>query len=684
MNNENILIVEDEKIIALDLQRRLERFGYSVVGMASDGAEAIALARERSPDIILMDIMLAGPMDGIEAAKQIRALLAIPVIFLTAYTDEKTLERAKEVEPFGYILKPFKERELYTTIDIALYKNSIDKKLRKQERLFSAMLHSINDGIIATDTQMAVGFMNKVAEGITGWSESAAKGRHAAAILAIQDQRIQRELLGGMPPNLDEKPFFFNETVIKNAIGQTLLVDGSITRIHEKENEADGFLITLRDITEFKRMSETIDYQASHDSLTGLSNREEFSFMLNELLSSLRSSNSSHALLVIDIDRFKVINDTCGTMAGDELLRQIASHVQANISRKDISARIGGDEFAIILRDCEPEDSINVAKRLKAAVEARKFSWQASVFPVTLSIGIVSLSQESEDTHAVLAAADDACHLSKEEGGNRVNVFQAKDSKYQKRRGDMEWISKINKAVEENRFILYQQAIVPLSDSVDLVPKAEILLRLVNEDGSISRPGDFIPAAERYNLMPLIDHWVIRSSIAAYKTLTDRGSELASRIISINLSGPSLLDESLIELILYEVRRASLKPPSFCFEITETAAIQNYAAATRFMKRLKDEGFTFALDDFGSGFSSFAYLKNLPVDYLKIDGSFVQTIDESLVSYTMVDSINSIGHVMGIKTIAEFVKSPEIRQKCAEIGVDYAQGYHIAEPVPLL
>ena len=684
MNNENILIVEDEKIIALDLQRRLERFGYSVIGMASDGQEAITLARERSPDIILMDIMLAGSMDGIEAAKQIRSQLAIPVIFLTAYTDEKTLERAKEVEPFGYILKPFKERELYTTIDIALYKNSIDKKLRKQERLFSAILHSINDGIIATDTEMAVGFMNKVAEGITGWTEAAAKGRHAAGILSILDQRTQRALLASAPPNVDEKPFFFNEAVIRNAVGQSLLVDGSITRIHEKENESDGFLITLRDITEIKRMSETIDYQASHDNLTGLSNREEFSFMLNELLASLRTSDARHALLVIDIDRFKVINDTCGSMAGDELLRQIASHVQANISRKDISARIGGDEFAIILRDCEPEDSINVAKRLKAAVEARKFAWQASVFPVTLSIGVVSLSQESEDTHTVLAAADDACHLSKEEGGNRVNVFHAKDTKYQKRRGDMEWIAKINKAADEGRFVLYQQAIVPLSDSIDLKPKAEILLRLVNEDGTIARPGDFIPAAERYNLMPLIDHWVIKNSLAAYKTLTERGSELAQRIISINLSGPSLLDESLVDVILYEVRRNALQPSSFCFEITETAAIQNYAAASRFIKRLKDEGFTFALDDFGSGFSSFGYLKNLPVDYLKIDGSFVQTIDESLVSYTMVDSINAIGHVMGIKTIAEFVKNPEIKRKLTEIGVDYGQGYHIAEPVPLL
>jgi diguanylate cyclase (GGDEF)-like protein/PAS domain S-box-containing protein len=682
MNNERILIVEDEKIIALDLQRRLERFGFSVVGMAASGAEAVDLAKDREPDIILMDIRLEGEMDGIEASKRIRAQFAIPVIFLTAYTDEKTLERAKEVEPFGYILKPFKERELYTTIDIALYKNSIDKKLRKQERLFSAMLHSINDAIIATDTEMAVSFMNSVAEEITGWGEPSAKGKPLGGVISILDLRTQKELLAEWAPGVDEKPFFFSEALVKNAQGRSILVDGSITRIHEKENASEGYLMTLRDITEMKRMSETINYQASHDSLTGLSNREEFSFKLSEILNSLKTSSDRHALLVIDIDRFKVINDTCGAMAGDDLLRQIAAHIQGNISRKDISARIGGDEFAIILKDCDPDDSINVAKRLKDAVESRKFVWQTSAYPVTLSIGIVPLSQESDSIHAVLASGDDACHLSKEEGGNRVSVFHAKDTKFMKRRGEMEWISKINRAAEENRFVLYQQTIAPLKDSLDLRPKAEVLIRLVNEDGSIARPGDFIPAAERYNLMPLIDRWVIKNAIGSYKDLSDRGSPLKSSLISINLSGPSFLDEALVDVILYEVRRNGLEPSSFCFEITETAAIQNYAAATRFIKRLKDEGFTFALDDFGAGFSSFSYLKNLPVDFLKIDGSLVQTIDESLVSYTMVESINSIGHVMGIKTIAEFVKSGEIKKRLEEMGVDYAQGYHIAEPAP--
>lgn len=684
MNNEKILIVEDEKIIALDLQRRLERFGYSVVGMASDGVAAIALAKEREPDIVLMDIMLAGEMDGIEAAAEIRKRYAIPVIFLTAYTDEKTLERAKEVEPFGYILKPFKERELYTTIDIALYKNSIDKKLRKQERLFSAILHSINDGIVATDTDFAVSFMNPVAEDITGWREAAAKGRQASSVISLVDPRTQRELLVGDPPDVEAKPYFFSEVAVKNALGQTLIVDGSLTRIHEKENTADGFLIALRDITEIKRMSETINYQASHDALTGLSNREEFSYKLNELLKTLKNSDGRHALVVLDVDRFKAVNDTCGALAGDELLRQIAGHIQANTSRRDLSARIGGDEFAIILQDCEPEDSVNVARRLQEAVEARKFAWQSAAFPVTLSMGIVPLSRESGDTHAILAAADDACHLSKEEGGNKINVFRVQDTKFQKRRGEMEWIAKINGAVEENRFLLYHQAIAPLNGEAGLRPKAEILIRLVNEDGSIARPGEFIPAAERYNLMPLIDRWVIRNSLTSYRLLSERRSPISDNVISINLSGPSLLDDSLVDLIMEETALNAIEPSNVCFEITETAAIQNLSYATRFMKRLKDEGFTFALDDFGSGFSSFAYLKNLPVDYLKIDGSLVQNIDESLVSFTMVEAINSIGHVMGIKTIAEFVKSPDIKRRLAEIGVDYAQGYHIHEPEPLL
>lgn len=683
MNNEKLLIVEDEKIIALDLQRRLERFGYSVVGTAGDGEEAIRQAGELDPDMILMDIMLSGSMNGIEAAKVIKERHGIPIIFLTAFADEPTLERAKEVEPYGYILKPFKERELYSTIDIALYKHSMERRLKGQERLFSAILHSINDGIIATDTALCVRFMNPVAEKLVGIREGQAKGQPVASFLALLDQRSGKDLLSDGVPLVDRRPFFFSDVTVKHPSGRGTLVDGSITRIHEKENETDGFVIALRDISEIKRLSETINFQASHDSLTGLSNREEFTFKLGEIIRSVQSSGGNHAFLSMDVDRFKAINDTCGALAGDELLRQVGRHIVDNIPRDDLSARMGGDEFGLLLRDCNPEDSLRVARRLQEAVASRRFVWEDRVMPVTLSIGVVPIDQATIDAHEVLAAADDALHLAKEEGGNRINVFDNSESKYRKRRGEMEWIGKINGAIEDDRFLLYYQTIEALVPHADRPPKAEILVRMVNEDGSIARPMDFIPAAERYNLMPAIDRWVIRESFKAYRRHRDGAGALAGRNISINLSGPSLLDESLIGFILDERAASGVPAELVCLEVTETAAIQNLAHATRFMAALKEQGFSFALDDFGSGFSSFGYLRNLPVDYLKIDGSLVRNVDESDVSAAMVGSINSIGHVMGIKTIAEFVGSVEVRDKVTELGVDYGQGYVFSEPVPV-
>jgi len=682
MSNDTILIVEDEKIIAIDLQRRLERFGYSVVGMAGESDAAITMALEFNPSIILMDIMLNGSkLDGIDTALAIKAQRDIPFIFLTAFTDERTLERAKAVEPYGYILKPFKEREVHTTIDIALYKHSIEGKLMRQERLFSAILHSINDGIVATDIDLNIQFMNPVAEDISGFKESAAQGKNISQFLVLADPKTQVNLLT-QASQLSEQALFFSDVTIRNALGQSLVVDGSITRIHERDNATEGYVITLRDITELKRLSDTLNYQSSHDNLTGLSNREEFSYKLGELIKNAKLTGTAHALIVMDVDRFKAVNDTCGAMAGDELLRQVASHIQMNIQRQDISARIGGDEFAVILMNCTPEDSANVASRLQAAVQRQRFIWQNLTFPVSLSVGIVPIDREAGDIHNILAAADDACHLSKEEGGSRTTVFHAQDSKFRQRRGDMEWIGRINRAVEENRFILYYQPIVPLGKG-SAKPKIEVLLRLVNEDGSIARPNDFIPAAERYNLMPQIDRWVVENSMRAFRLLQDQKSALTDNVFSVNLSGPSLLDDDLVESIRLLVRKYALSPADFCFEITETAAIQNLSYATRFINQLREDGFTFALDDFGAGFSSFGYLRNLPVDYVKIDGSFVQNIDESLVSYTMVDSINAIGHVMGLKTIAEFVKNASIVTKLEELGVDYAQGYHFSEPKPI-
>ncbi len=682
MDNERILIVEDEKIIALDLQRRLERFGYVICDTSADGEDAVVKARQHRPDIILMDIMLAGAVDGIDAAKIIKRELQLPVIFLTAYADERTLERAKEAEPFGYILKPFKERELYTTIDIALYKYRVDRNLKRQERLFSAILHSVNDAIVAIDTNSRILFLNPIAAQMSGWPEADAQNKTVQQVLSLIESRNLSPILPEILPT-GEQPSFFRDAIMKGRHGQTYIVDGSITKIHQAENETEGYVIAIRDISEIKKMSATIDYQASHDGLTGLSNREEFALKLADVLEDLKRSPGSHTLVELDVDRFKVVNDTCGPIAGDELLRQIANFIQTLTQRHDFSARLGGDEFALILRDCALDDAMQVAKRLQSAVQNHNFIWQKNMFPITLSIGLVPLLSEDSDIHTVLAAADDACYIAKEEGGNRISVFERTNEKYVLRRGQMEWIGKINDALENNRFRLWYQPIEPLKEDGLALPKVEVLIRLQNEDGTISGPGSFIPSAERYGLMTAIDRWVLENTVKTWVRLKGQGHEIVKRVFTVNLSGPTLLDESFVDFVTMTFNHYGASPRSFCFEITETAAIQNLSYASRFIGTLKDQGFSFSLDDFGSGFSSFNYLKNLAADYLKIDGSIVQNIDESLVNYTMVESINSMGHVLGLKTVGEYARNDAIVERLRRIGVDYAQGYALAEPQPL-
>lgn len=681
MSNERVLIVEDEKIIALDLQRRLERFGYTICETCSEGVDAIEKAKLHNPDIILMDIMLNGPMDGIEAAKVIKQELKIPVVFLTAYVDDRTLERAKTAEPYGYILKPFKERELYTAIDIALYKFHSEQHIKKQERLFSAILHSVNDGLIAVDNDMTVLFINPVASHMSGWTEEECRGKPIQQILSMIDSKSLNPILPAMLPE-GESSNRFRDVILKGRLGQSFILDGAITKIHQAGNEVEGYVIAFRDVTELRKLSATVDYQTSHDKLTGLGNREDFALKLQTVLEELARYGGSHTLLQLDVDRFKIVNDTCGTMAGDELLRQVATYIQTLTQRNDVAARLGGDEFAVLLKDCVLENAMQVAQRLQEAVQNHKFIWQNNLFPITLSIGLVPLSGEDTDIHIVMAAADDACYIAKEEGGNRIRVFQRNEEKYILRRGQMEWVSKINQALETDKFRLWYQLIEPVRPLPGIHPKLEILIRMEGDDGSIISPGAFIPSAERYGLISAIDRWVFETAIKTWVQLKAQSHNLVERLFSINLSGATLLDETFIDFALNITSQYGVSPGNFCLEITETSAIQNLSYAIRFIEKLKSHGFTFSLDDFGSGFSSFNYLKNLPVDYLKIDGSIVQNIDESLINFTMVESINSMGHVIGLKTIAEFARTPSIIERLHRIGVDYAQGYAIAEPKP--
>lgn len=677
MSNERVLIVEDEKIIALDLQRRLEKFGYTVVHLAANAEEAVASAHEYRPDIILMDIMLGGERDGVDAAIEIKDSLNTPIVFLTAYADENTVERAKKAEPVGYVLKPFKERELQTTIDIALYKARVDLKMQEQEQLFEAVLTSMNDALIAFSKDRTIRFLNPVAADLTGWNPDEVIGRNLDEFLTLFEEHS--ELSAAIPYGMVEngKDFDFENVYIVTEHGGRVSIAGSITPTRTDETSGGGF-ITFRDVTDIKEMSEIIEYQASHDTLTGLMNREEFFSRLLDVSKAAQQENAVHSFVYLDLDQFKIVNDVCGHLAGDELLRQVSNDISTQLSAEEhIAGRLGGDEFGILLLNVPLAQGMALAQNLLRNIN-RKFIWQKNAFHITASIGLVPVAGVNSDGYSILAAADDAAYLAKESGGNSVKVYETADYKFLKRRGEMQWISRLNHALEDDRFQLWGQ---PIAATVGTkIDHLEVLIRMLDQDASLISPADFIPAAEKYNLMPAVDRWVLTN---AFKHLQRMTTGDRSPVFSINLSGASIADERILDYIQNLFSSTGINPNQICFEITETTAIANMSRATSFIRRLKALGATFALDDFGNGFSSFSYLKQLPVDYLKIDGSFVRGIADDPIDFALVESVNNIGHVMGMKTIAEYVKDERIQRILEEMGVDYLQGYQIAKPAPL-
>lgn len=682
MQPDRILIVEDEKIIAFDLQRRLKSFGYEVVGQCTSGPEAIEAAGRLRPSLVLMDIMIEGEMDGIEAARQILEQFQISSIFLTAYSDEATLERAKASQPLGYILKPFKERELYSTLDMALFKAKIDSKIRDQDRWLSAILNSVTDGIIALDYDLNIHYLNPVAARLLGVEPDSVKGHPLTEWFSLLDDESLMPIKF-LESGQEGLPVVqFKNAILQISDGQMFNIEGSITRV-QFDQLPIGQVITFRDISAVKKLTSRIDHQARHDSLTGLLNRKEFTFNLTELFFDKVKAGTPCALVYLDLDQFKLINDTCGHLAGDELLRQTADIFRKSKDANVVAqARLGGDEFAILYENADTTQALEKAWVLKHSLNSHEFIWQNNVFKIKASFGLIPITPAYEDVKSILAAADDACYLAKEEGGNRIKVYETQDESFSRRRGEMKWINRLQLALERGEFVLFHQSIVPVNEPSSLRSKEELLIRLRGEDGKLIMPFDFIPAAERYNLMPQIDRWVVKTAISNYKRF--QSEHHRDSMFCINLSGESVADPNLVSFIKNEMKKAEVAPENFCFEITETATIGNFTQAIAFIKDLKSIGCYFALDDFGSGFSSFAYLKNLPVDYLKIDGAFIKNLENDPISYAMVEAIYKISKVMGLKTIAEFVASKETRRLLSEIGIDYAQGYEVHIPSPML
>lgn len=539
-------------------------------------------------------------------------------------------------------------------------------------------LNSIGDGVITTDERGAVVYLNPSAEIVTGWNDAEARGQPLSKVLHLLDEHSLRPLASVVDRCLtDARTISLNEhTLLCRRDGQEFAVETTATPIRDRDNVIVGAVVVIRDITKARSMARELQWHASHDPLTGLANRREFEHRLRLALQSAKDRGLAHALVYLDLDQFKIVNDTCGHVAGDELLRQITGLLQPHLRAVDTLARLGGDEFGLLLENCPLETATQVADQIRATLRDFRFAWKHKVFSIGASIGIAQITHDNHSIDDVLSAADMACYTAKDEGRNRVHVYASTDGDIAQRHGEMQWTTRIMHALEESRFRIYVQRIQAIHPTEADENHYELLLRMIDERGEIIPPGAFIPAAERYNLMQLIDRWVVNTVCQQIRRTATRERE----VFSINLSGHSLSDHQFLSFVIQELSENSIAPGKLCFEITETAAIANLQNATKFINTLKAKGCRFSLDDFGMGLSSYAYLKNLPVDFLKIDGTFVKDMHDDPADRELVRSVNQIAHVIGIKTIAECVESEAVWKLVQGIGVDYAQGFHVDRP----
>jgi len=555
-----------------------------------------------------------------------------------------------------------------------------DALFEEKERLRTT-LYSIGDAVMCTDAEQRVTFMNPIAEQLTGWPMAEASGRPLVEIFQLVEQKTGKPAPSPVDACLRSlKPYYIDgDLTLIARNGERRSIQDSAAPICKASGEIIGSVLVFQDVTKAKALQRELEYSALHDELTGLPNRKALEQGLTDACRQASLHDRTYSLCFIDLDRFKVINDSAGHAAGDVLLREVARTIRANVREGDLTARLGGDEFAVVLADCAIEQAEEVGAKLVETIGAMSFVWNEKIYTPGASIGICEITPTAT-LGDLMSQADVACYTAKSAGRNRVSLYRPGESDAQRHHQDIHVAAGIRAAITANRFRLFAQEILDLRQDGRRRPYYEILLRLESESGEMLAPGGFIPAAERYDLMGDVDRWVIRTLLRDFGPRL-RGAHDMS--LAINLSANSLNDPSLWPFMQAELTASGLAPARLHFEITETALINNLQAASQFVSAARAADCSITLDDFGSGLSSFPYLRQFPVDQLKIDGNFIRQLKSSMADRTIVEAINDLGHRFGAATVAEFVEDAETLAIVRDMGIDKAQGYFIGRPVPL-
>jgi diguanylate cyclase (GGDEF)-like protein/PAS domain S-box-containing protein len=714
-----ILVVDDQTTVRMLLRQMLEICGYKVTE-SSTGEAAISFVNSETFSLMLLDIAMPD-MNGVEVLKKVRrrySMSELPVIMVSVKGESGDIVTALDSGANDYLIKPIDHLVLcarvkshlthkYTEDALVKTRNELEQRvkvrtatlleannalereiaerkeveqtLRKSEERLKEAQRIAHIGVWETDYGINEVYWSDEVYSIFGLNPETFVPSSEAIMKLVHPDDLERVDQHRKVTRENDIPYNLKYRIIQPN-GALRYIHGQGEFVRDEAGKALRYVGTIVDYTELNQLSEQLSYQSSHDPLSGLFNRREFEHRLLQILETAKSEQSDHVLCYLDLDQFKIINNTYGHTAGDEMLRQLSRYLQHKLRKRDVFARMGGDEFGLLLEYCRLSEAKRILDNLREAMEQYEFEWENRTFTITASIGVVPVNKDSGSLTEILSMVEIACYAAKEAGPNRVYIHTDEKDSAGQRRKEMYWVDRINRAMQEDRFYLYYQPIVALNKTLKNT-HFELFIRMKDEEGNIIQPGAFLPAAERYNLSSRIDQWVVQTAFSWIDACAR--SPKQKYCLGINLSGQSLADEAALEFLIGEIKRKKISPGNVYFEITETAAIANFKNAQDFIKALKKMGFRFALDDFGSGLSSFSYLRNLDVDFLKIDGQFVKNIAQDKINYEMIIAIDSICKTMGKKTVAECVEDKITAEKLRDIGVDYGQGYYFGRPQSL-